>query len=271
MDNRKVKEAYDNLIRGIERLKDSEQWKQYLDIQSRFHNYSFGNTILIMIQYPNATRVAGIKTWNSLGRWVKKGEKGIQILAPIIKTKIETTEKGEEKEISYLAGFRPVYVFDISQTEGKELPEITRDLKGNSQLEIYNKLKSIINIPIIEKELETSLKGYYDQANNMIVLNSKADINQKVKTLLHEYAHSILHKDPIEYQQERARCETEAESIAYIVANYFNFDTSQYSFGYITAWAGAKTEVVKKSLDTIQKTAQNIIEQVERVNVQKIA
>lgn len=270
--NNKIKQAFDNIIKGVEQLKNSEEWKKYLDVQTKFYNYSFGNTILIMMQCPHATRVAGIKTWNSLGRWVKRGEKGIQILAPIIKTKIETTEDGEEKEVKYLAGFRPVYVFDVSQTEGKELPEITKDLKGNSQLKVYNRLKSIINIPIVEKELESNLKGYYDQSNNIIVLNSKADINQKVKTLLHEYAHSILHKDPIEYQQERGRCETEAESIAYIVANYFGFDTSQYSFGYITAWAGAKTEIVKKSLDVIQKTAQMIIEQIEQgKDIQKIA
>lgn len=259
-----VRQAYETLVQGVNSVLTSEAWKEFLKFHSRFHNYSFNNTLLIYFQRPDATLVAGYKTWQSMGRYVKKGEKGIKILAPLIGKKKIETEDGEEKEVTFLKGFKVVSVFDICQTDGKELPTICKHLEGDSDAakKLWDALLNIINIPIGEEDMDQSVNGYYSPKDDRIALRKGLSLNQKVKTLIHEYVHSKLDREDSEIKQARNQAEVVAESVAFIVASHYGLDTSEYSFGYVTIWAGAEVEEILKVGDLIQKTASDIIEKV---------
>ena len=275
----KTKALLEKLEEGVKAVFDSEQYKNYLSAMSRFHSYSFNNTLLICMQKPDASLVAGFKTWESLGRHVKKGETGIAILAPCPYRSIKEMEAvdldtgevrldaqgnpiKEKREISYLS-FRPATVFDISQTEGKELPSLAEELKGEA--ENYAALMDAVRqtSPFLVRfdTWEGSKKGYCSPANREIVIKSGMSEMQTVKTAIHDTAHSILH---IEHQKEPASMEVEAESIAYVVCQHFGLDTSDYSFGYLAGWSsGKELPELKASLQIIQKTANHVIEHME--------
>ena len=253
----KAKELKDFLTKKISEIKNSERFKEFIDFCSNFHNYSYYNLLSIYLHKPNATWVAGIKTWNRLERRIKKGERGIPILAPIIK-KVEEIDKetGEVIKIEKLAGFRIVYVWDVSQTHGKELPidKIAKPLKGKA--EQYPTLKQLVSekfCPVIEKPLGKELKGYTDYS--IIAINSELDEAHKLKTLFHELSHYLLHSS-VDYSKTRK--EFEAELTAYLVCRKLGIDSSSYSLDYLAIYSELKNEEFEKAVDKSIKAADHI-------------
>jgi hypothetical protein len=249
--------ALDNLLKGIESMATTDGWKDYLNFQSHFHDYSFGNVMLIRSQRPNATYVAGFKTWVKLNRRVKKGEKAIWIKAPVI-----SYHDGE------LLGYKYVPVFDVSQTDGGQLPSICKLLDQESSPEIYKQLSAIVNdlgFVILEMQLEDGLNGDCSHELKQIRINNDNFLAQKTKTLCHELAHLLLHENA----QDRALAELEAESVAYIVCKHLGIEAGEYSFGYVLSWAGSSEDAqktIKASGEKIQKCAQFIIKQQEKLH-----
>ncbi|WP_013334987.1 ArdC-like ssDNA-binding domain-containing protein [Gloeothece verrucosa] len=265
----KTKDALEKLEAGISELLTSNNWQQYLKKQSQFHRYSFNNTMLILLQCPHASRVAGYQQWQNLGRQVKKGEKGIKILAPL-KRKVEReTDNGNPEFKWILNGFKIVSVFDISQTEGDDLPQIVSSLTGDDQ-GLLNRLVAFSEnnkVPVYFKGA-LGANGYcrYDRITGEpkeIVVDPLLPPLGKAKTLAHEIAHSILHKrgDYVEHTPT-STAELEAESVAFVILQHFGLDSSNYSFGYICSWQQEKDaiEQLKRSGASIQKAAQQVID-----------
>lgn len=281
----KTKELLEKLENGIKETMNSERYKSFLKFQSQFHNYSFNNQMLIYMQRPDATYVAGFKSWAKFDRHVMKGEKGISILAPNVykyekeinkvdpKTKkpVRDPLTGEiQKEKVEMQGksFRKVSVFDLKQTDGKELPSICNELQGNSvnAESIIKSIKKVSEVPIKEEVIESGAKGYYSRFENVIAINKGMSTDQTAKTLIHEYAHSQLHNTEAAILLDRGTKEVQAESVAYIVSNRFGVDTSEYSFDYLANWSsGKELKELKQSFDLIQKTADKIIGKIEGV------
>ncbi|MCT4584089.1 MAG: PBECR4 domain-containing protein [Peptostreptococcaceae bacterium] len=282
----KTKEILEKLENGIKETMDSEKYKAFLKVQSQFHNYSFNNAMLIYLQRPDATRVAGYQAWKkNFKRQVMKGEKGIGILAPSpykydkwidkldpkTKAPIKDPATGEvKKEKITLEGikFKKVSVFDVKQTEGKELPSLCNELQGNSSNaeNIIKAIKQVSEVPVIEKNIDNGAKGYYSRLENVIAVQEGMSLDQTAKTLIHEYAHSQLHNTESAKLLDRATKEVEAESVAYVVSDRFGVDTSQYSFEYLASWSSGKDlKELKDSFSLIQKTANKMIEKIENV------
>jgi antirestriction protein ArdC len=281
----KTKELLEKLENGIKETLNSERYRTFLKFQSQFHSYSFNNQMLIYLQRPDATQVAGFKAWEKFERHVMKGEKGISILAPNpykyqkevdkidpkTKEPIKDPVTGEvQKEKVEMQGksFRKVTVFDVKQTDGKELPSICNELQGNSvnAESIIRAIKKVSEVPIVEKVIESGAKGYYSRLEDLIAINKGMSLDQTAKTLIHEYAHSQLHNKEAAALMDRATKEVQAESVAYIVSNRFGVDTSEYSFDYLANWSsGKELKELKQSFDLIQKTADNIINKIEGV------
>ena len=236
--------ALERLEAGVSALLSSGEWKAALEAQRRFHHYSFRNALLIFAQCPAATRVAGYAVWKSLGRQVKKGEKGLCILAPLIRH-----DKAGNKSVY---GVRNAYVFDLSQTEGDDLPA-TPDypqLEGEfPQLNVFQgRLEAWLkgqNIALERVPLPTGVNGTYHSREHRIILSSTLSPNGAFKTLIHEIAHALLHRDAT----ERTQAELEAESCAYLVCAELGLDTGSYSFAYLADW----TPDVQKVLEAGQK------------------
>lgn len=278
------------LEKGIKETFTSERYINFLKVQSQFYTYSFNNAMLISMQNPDATRVAGYKTWQKLERYVKRGEHGISILAPSPykyeksvnkidpKTKQPmndpaTGELIKEKATQEGLRFVKVSVFDVSQTEGKELPSLCNELKGNSleASNIIRAVKRISEVPIIEDVIKGSNgpKGYFDREKNLIAVRLGMSNDQTAKTLVHEYAHATVHQQPL---FDRATREVQAESIAYIVSNRFGLDTSAYTFEYVAAWSsGRELPELRSSMDLIQKISNDIINKMESVMTKDIS
>lgn len=281
----RVREITEQLEKGIKDMFTSEKYMDYLNTMSKFHGYSLNNTLLIAAQNPKASLVAGFKSWEkNFDRHVKRGEKAIKILAPapytrkvlhekvnpdtgeIILDKNGNPEK-EETEIK-LTSFRVVSVFDVSQTEGKELPSMAHDLEGNiNDYPLYMQaLKKVSDVPIRFEEIDGAAHGYYNRTTDSIAVKSGMSESQTVKTMIHEIAHSILHNDNAADAGEKNRRtkEVEAESVAYTVCKHFGIDTSDYSFGYIAGWSADKElSELKASLETIRKTSSGLITDIE--------
>lgn len=235
-------------------------FKQYLKVISKFHSYSFGNQVLIASQNPNATRVAGFKTWQNLNRTVKKGEKAIYILAPIKGKKIvEKDGKEEEKNCLW---FRAVPVFDIAQTEGEELPTWTHSL-GEDNLNIYNRLKSVMvrnGISVEEKSIAGGALGI--SYGGRVEIEQGLDPLNKALTLIHEYAHELLHKGGENKSLSRGFKECQAEATCWVVAQHFGLD-SPMSKDYLLNW-GNNEEEVRKNLAQIIEASSFIIDILEQ-------
>ena len=284
MKENNVQELTKQLEEGIKDLYKSHKYKEYLDVMSKFHNYSSNNIQLILLQRPDATRVAGFNAWKKeFNRFVSKGEKGIAILAPAPYKKIvevdkidsitkkpilnnDGTKATEKKEITQNY-FRVVYVFDVSQTEGEPLPELasrlTSDVKDFDDL--FSALKNVSEFPIEYEDITSGANGYCDPVNKRIAIKEGLGEAQIIKTTIHEIAHSILHSDLKNRDRDSSTREVEAESIAYVVSNVLGIDTSSYSFGYVGAWSKDKELTqLKSSLDTIQKTAHDLISNIEK-------
>lgn len=287
----KLKEITDRLEQGITELFDSERYKEYLRVMSKFHNYSFNNTLLIAMQKPDASLVAGFTAWkNQFQRNVKKGEKGIKIIAPSpFKIKQETekidpqTQKPvigrdgkpvtEEKEIT-IPAYKVVSVFDVSQTEGKELPDIAVDaLTGDVEQysDFFAALEKTSPVPIGFEKIEGGAHGYYHLEDKRIALDEGMSELQTLKTAIHEIAHAKLHdidlnapKDEQQPRVDRRTREVEAESVAYTVCQHYGLDTSDYSFGYVAGWSsGRELAELKNSLETIRSSAADIINSID--------
>ena len=286
----KVKEITDKLEAGIQALFESEAFKNYLKTLSKFHDYSLNNTILIAMQKPDATLVAGYTAWQkNFGRQVQKGETGIRILAPTpYKKKMEvdrldpvtgqavlnpdgSTAK-ELKEIMVPA-FKVVNVFDVSQTDGKPLPTIGVDeLTGNvTNYEMFfEALERACSVPVGFEQIPSGAKGYYHTVEQRIALQEGMSEVQTIKTMIHEMAHQKLHSiDPKDLPPEEPRLtrnakEVEAEAIAYTVSQHYGIETSDYSFAYIAGWSkGKDTPELKASLDRIRKAADEMITSID--------
>lgn len=268
-----VTEILDQLEKGVSELFESDRFKEYLTCMSKFHNYSFNNTLLIAMQKPDATLVAGFNAWKDKhGRMVKKGEKGIRILAPY-KYKVETEpeHEGEEPATIERTGFKPAYVFDVSQTEGKELPSIAvNELSGdvNEYNKLFRALRIICPVPVDFEEIEGSSKGYFSDSENRIAIKKGMSQVQTIKTLVHETAHALLHSSAAEDKDnpvDRRTKEVEAESIAFTVCKRYGLDTEDYSFGYIAGWSSGKdTKELKASLERIKDTADKMITGIDK-------
>lgn len=240
-------QVLDQLRAGIATLTSSEKWTQWLDAQQRFHKYSFGNTLLIALQRPDATHVAGFRTWLQLGRHVRKGEKGIVILAPIAPRIRVQDESGDEQVIAGPAQrFRTAYVFDVTQTDGDELPTVADRLQGDDPDETYTRLRGVatsIGSTVEEDYLDSGVNGDCNHTKRHICVEVRNEPAQQVKTLSHELAHAILHGES--FKASREVVELEAESVAYIVCQSLGLDSSAYSFGYVASWAGGGREAIK--------------------------
>lgn len=285
----KVKETLKQLEKGVKEVFTSDKYLGYLKVMSKFHNYSASNSLLIALQNPSATHVAGYGSWKKeFNRQVKKGEKGLQILAPCTYNKqierekidpitqkacIDTkTGKAEVERVEVpVKYFKNVHVFDVSQTDGEPLPTLIDELKGSKE-ERENILKGIQNIskvPITFEVIKSGAKGYYSPLENKIAIQEGMSDVQTIKTALHELAHSRLH-DPSSKEVGRGDTtrntkEVEAESVAFVVSQYLGVDTSDYSFGYIAAWSSTKElKELKESLKTIQGEAGELINKLEK-------
>lgn len=272
MKDNKIEEITKKLEEGVKGIYEGDGYKAFLDVMSKFHTYSVNNCILIAMQKPEATQVAGFKSWQkNFKRSVKKGEKAIKILAPIPHkfTKEIENEDGEkvQKEIQYMT-FRAISVFDISQTEGDELPSICKMLEGSVEgfQSLINKLESLSPVPVAYEPISGGANGYYSHATNSIVVDAGLSEQQTIKTLIHEIAHSILHNkdNGDEKDADKNTKEVQAESVAYTVCNWLGLDTSEYSFGYVAGWsAGREIKELTASMEVIRKTAGEIIEGLE--------
>lgn len=285
-----VREITDKLEQGIKELFESERFKEYLRTMSKFYNYSFNNTLLIAMQKPEATYVAGYTSWQrNFDRQVMKGEKGIKILAPAPYKAQEEREKIDpltQKPVIGADGkavtetvevlrpaFKVVSVFDVSQTDGKELPDIIVDeLKGTVENyeAFFDALRQESPVPISFEEIPGGAKGFFSPVESRIAIQEGMSEIQTVKTAIHEIAHAKLHavkpdeKAAPEDKKDRHTKEVEAESVAYTVCQRYGIETSDYSFGYIAGWSsGKEAKELKSSLDTIRKTAAEMIEGID--------
>ncbi len=288
----KMKEITNRLEQGIQDLFESDRFKEYLQVMSKFHNYSFNNTLLIAMQKPDATLIAGYNSWKNLfGRQVSRGAKGIKVIAPSPykvkkeidkidpKTQKPMTDKNgkpvkEETEVTVPA-FKVVSVFDVSQTEGKELPSIGVDeLTGDVEqyADFFKATEQASPAPVGFEKIESGAKGYYSQTEKRIAINEGMSELQNLKTLIHEIAHAKLHdidlNAPAEEQADRPdrrTREVQAESIAYAVCQHYGLDTSDYSFSYVAQWSsGRELAELKASLETIRNTASELIKDIDK-------
>lgn len=271
-NNDKIKKVYQKLIDGVQNFRNTDEYIKFLKFTKNFHNYSFANKVLIFNQLEDATQVAGYKTWQKIGRTVIPGSKGIQIIFPMpykhkIKVKNKETNEEIEEEHEFLS-FRPTYVFDVSQTEGAELPALKKTLDTNNKKDLFETLKKFCTIPIKYLELSNGSQGYYNTKEKYIALKENLAIDDKTSVLLHELTHFLY--DDFDYAEERELSEIFVESVAYIVADYFNLDTSICSFRYINIWADNDIKKVISLGTKIQKTADEFIKKLEEFISQKL-
>ena len=283
-----LKEITERLEQGVKDIFTSEMYTKYLLTMSKFHNYSFNNTLLIAMQRPDATLVAGYNAWkNKFNRYVKKGEKGIQIIAPAPVKEREEREKIDKDtgltvlnengvpEIEVvervIPRFRVTTVFDYAQTDGEPLPtlevnELTARVKDYTLLK--EAIEQVSPVPIRFGEIEGSAKGYYSHMDKEICVRADMGESQTIKTMIHEVAHAMLHdSDQMKQrgeEKDQLTKETEAESIAFTVCSALGIDTSDYSFPYVASWAsGKELKELKDSMDTIRLTAADFLEKLE--------
>lgn len=262
---------------GVREIFSSEKYREYISAMSRFPRYSINNSILIVSQLPEASLVCGFKKWQTdFNRTVNKGEHGIMILAPI-KGKTEVVEEvydenhravvdenGQHKTETVMREyqtFRPVYVFDVSQTSGDPIPALTEQLDKN--VDSFDEMKQILMdispVPVSFEVISGGANGYYSPSSEKIVIDERLPQLQMVKTMIHEIAHATLKHGSKEDKWDRQTKEVQAESVAYWVTQMMGLDTSEYSFGYISGWSKDKEmSELKESLDIIKQTADKL-------------
>ena len=283
MKKAELKDITDKLEQGVADIFSSDRYKEMLNMIARFPEYSANNSLLIMLQKPDAQLCQSYTGWKSMGRYPRKGEKGIKILAPTPYTVLRDVPKldangkqildkdGEavmETTEFKVTGFKVVHTFDVSQTEGKELPTIGVDeLAGNvhNYEDMLHVLVDICPVPIEFEKIDGGAKGYYHQVEKRIAIQEGMSEVQTVKTAIHEMAHQKLHaQQNKEQKQTRNSKEVEAESVAYTVCQHYGIDTSDYSFSYVVGWSkGKETPELKASLETIRRTAAELIHAID--------
>ncbi|MCK4222273.1 MAG: DUF192 domain-containing protein [Dehalococcoidia bacterium] len=266
---RRIDDVLKRLKEGVDDIQDSNNFREFLLTMSKFHDYSIGNLILITIQRPDATRVAGYNTWKDLGRWVKKGEKGIAILAPCLPpksarvTELEDEKSDEEERVTEIRPlyFKVVHVFDVSQTEGKPLPEFeVPALTGEANDELFTEVLKLARSQGLDVSFESrpnqdpAIKGMY--SGKMIWIRPEEFRAQQLKTLLHEIAH--YYSEGV-FRMSRRNAETIAESVAFTVGAHFGFDTGVRSFPYVALWAEDK-KLLEQNLANMRKVSTRIID-----------
>jgi len=268
---RKIDEVLRRLKSGVESIQESDNFREFLLTMSKFHNYSIGNLILIMLQKPEATRVAGYTTWKELDRFVRKGEKGIAILAPCMppkKTKVVEPEDENDESLVEVTPiyFKVVHVFDISQTEGQELPEFeVPSLTGEANERLFDMVTALVRSQGLDVSFESrpyqdpAIKGTYSGKN--IWVRPEESRAQQLKTFLHEVAH--YYSEGV-FRIPRKDAETIAESAAFTVGVHFGFDSGVRSFSYVALWAEDK-KVLEANLTAIRKVSTRIIDALEQV------
>lgn len=273
-----------SLESGVEELFTSNRYQEFLKTMAKFHNYSFNNTMLIAMQRPDATLVTSYKNWQSMGRQVMKGEKGITIIAPAPYKKMKEKEvldenqrpimgtdgkpKTEKVEVT-VPHFKAVTVFDIAQTSGEPIQTLAPELLTAAVQDFDSFMQAIQKIspvPIRFDEIDGNANGYYHNANKEIVIKKGLSESQTLKTAIHETAHAKLHDreimESLGVEKDRLTKEVEAESVAYCVCSSFDLDTSDYSFPYIAGWSSSREmKEMKASMDVIRKTAGEMIDQ----------
>ena len=276
----------DKLEKGVKDVFQSDKYKQFLNVMAKFPRYSVNNTMLIMMQRPDAQLCQSFTGWKQMGRYVKKGEKGISILAPapykIEREQTKLDDKGrpvydadgepvKEKVEVTIRAFKVVKTFDLAQTDGKELPTIgPNELVGSidGYPKLLQALQEISPVPVSFELIDGGAKGYYNLENKSIVIQDGMSEVQTIKTLLHEMAHQKLHdKDTVQEAKDITRNgkEVEAESVAYVVCQHYGINTSDYSFSYVAGWSeGKETPELKASLDKIRQTASEFIYQIDQ-------
>ena len=289
----RLREITEGIESGIRDLFESDKYRQYLSVMSRFPRYSLNNTMLIYMQKPDATLVAGYERWKQqFGRYVRRGERGITIIAPtsfkkkIQEQKLDPDTKApvfdkngnivmEEKEIE-IPTYRPVKVFDVSQTDGKPLPSLVDSLSGTvKNYEAFlEALRRSSPVPVSLEPMSTEMDGYFSRNQQRIAVREGMSEVQTVSAVIHEIAHSKLHnyekaaeregKEP-EKEKDRHTEEVEAESISYAVCQYYGIETGGNSFGYIASWSqGKELPELRASLEIINKTAGSLIQDIDR-------
>lgn len=258
-----MKEIMEQLEQGVKDVFESDKYKEYLDFMGKFYNYSLNNIILIMMQKPNATLVAGYKAWQTkFNRQVRKREKAIKILAPCPHKKKIEDEDGNEKEVTWMS-YRTVNVFDISQTDGDDVPTYVTTLNGDVEgfKTLVKRLEVVSPVQITYEDIKGGANGYFNSEEKRIVIKCGMSEQQTVKTMIHEIAHAILHDhtDGEEKDADRHTAEVQAESVAYTVAQMLGLDTADYSFGYIVGWStGKDVKELSNSMEIIRRTAKQI-------------
>lgn len=289
-----VEDVNKKLNEGLENIFKNQRFQELLKIMSSFHHYSFNNAMLIAMQRPNATMVQGFRGWQEIGRYVEKGEKAIKILAPTFKRKdVEkvdpltskpfTDSKGQpitEKK-DFLTGFRTVSVFDVSQTDGKEIPNvrdfINRSLENDENMsklyqDFFNHIKDNFNYDIREDITDPGVGGYFAPRNNEIVISTNNNQNdtEKFRVLIHEFAHAKLHHIDSDMRElPRGHKEAQAESAAFIVSNYYGLEIDDISLGYIATWAN-DLDLARKSIEEVQRVSKEMINTIDELQKDKV-
>ena len=274
------------LEKGVKDIFKSDNYKDYLNFCAKLPRYSVNNQILIMLQKPDATMCQSFTGWKEMNRFVRKGEKGIRILAP---SPYKMQKEQEKKDVSgntmldkdgepvketvevTVNAFKPVSTFDVSQTEGDPIPSVgVSELVGgvNGYETLLSAIKEVVPVPISFEQIESGAKGFFHLEENRIVVQEGMSEAQTVKTLLHEASHQALHsREAMGNEGEnktKNQKETEAESVAYVVCQHYGIDTSDYSFAYVATWSADKeVPELKASLDTIRKTASDLIVKID--------
>lgn len=257
-------EALEQLHAGIETLTSTEEWTAWLDVARHFHTYSFNNTILIWTQRPDATHVAGYQAWRKMGRQVRKGERGIRILAPCTyQTTDETT--GETRPV--IRGFRAVSVFDVTQTDGDPLPEAPgRTLAGDAPALFRRQLACLIRAEGFTcttgpmPEGHASANGITAWATHTVTIRDDLTDAQGAKTTAHELAHVLLHNPDRTRPGSREEREIEAESVAYLLCGHAGLDSADYSLGYIAGWAHGDLDAIRATAERVLSCAHQVID-----------
>jgi len=272
MSTDRIEMLHKELENGVAALIDSAAWQEWLITAARFRTYSFNNQMLISIQCPNATHVAGYRKWQEMGRQVRKGEKSIGILAPNTRKVKDAITGNEERRV---IGFRAASVFDISQTEGEPLPVEPRPvlLEGNAPDGLWNAIAAQIadNGFTLERGNTGNANGYTRPDTKIVRVSDSLSDAAATKTLIHELAHSLLHcHEEYDYAAHRGIAEVQAESIAFIVAGAFGMDSGVYTMPYVAGW-GKDAKVIADTATIVLKTSRRIIDAVAASGVAPVA
>lgn len=262
-----AEELHATIAEQVEALRDSETWARFLDFTRAFHRYSLGNLLLIFAQRPEATHVAGYRTWQKLNRQVRKGERGIRIFGGRDVRTIVENEKGEEEEQRRVRFF-PVSVFDMAQTdlideEAGDPSTIVRALDADDEAGIYDAVADYLtgkSWTVTREHIAGATQGFTDPDGRRVVIEANLSPADAAATILHEAAHVILHtdEDHAEYVEHRGIKETEAESVAYVVAGMLGLDTSAASVGYVAGWSKCDPELVKATAANVLRAAHTL-------------